>query len=479
MGIFLNTAGYGYYPVVSGVGCTATSQEAGYTYYKVRSGVDASIPEWTIRALNTITASNFPVGFALYSANAQYATASFGGGQNSPLSNRITSGSNPASYGLAGWIVGFSSESCFTDEWTTTSCNSSVSSTCSTVYGGNFSAASIGFILRDRTRFTGVTGGQNWNNWGNQPPIGKCSSYNSNGANAHSYISCSLGTSFTSSVNESVCASQYSQTAGTPIIKNYYTGSCIDNNAQLFIDATGITGSNATAINNLVIGLKTNNLWNKMDVVYPFIGGNATTNKFNLKDPQDTNAAFRIQFNGTVTHNFSGSAGNGTNGWGRTYYIPSSNLTLNSEHISVYCNTNLTNTSSDGVDIGTYISNTQASTIALKTGNVYGSRMNADTVSFANTDSRGFFVSTKNGDTTLRVYKNGTLQSSGTSAGTLPTINTALWNTVIATDTGAYSNGWTRNTFAFVSFGDGLSDTDVSNLNTVVQAYQTELGRQV
>lgn len=254
----------------------------------------------------------------------------------------------------------------------------------------------------------------------------------------------------------------------------------IDPDAQAFITATGISGSNATAINTLVVDLKSYSLWDKMNVIYPFVGGTATTNKYNLKDPQDTDAAFRIQFNGTVTHNASGSTGNGTNGWGRTYYIPSSNVTLNSEHISVYCNSNVANTSSDPVDIGAYISDTQASTVSLKGGgNVYGGRMNAAAVTTSNTDNRGFFTNTKNGSTTLTIYKNGTAANSGTSAGSLPNINIALWNTVITTNTGTYSNGWTKNTFAFVSFGDGLSGTDVSNLYTAVQAYETTLGRQV
>lgn len=235
MGIFLNTAAYGYYPRVTGgpvSSCTATQQEAGYTYYKVRSGVDQfNIPDWTIRALNTITGSgNFTVGYALYCANAQYASASFTSGgviqQASPLSDRITSGSNPASYGLAGWILGFSSESCFTDEFTTVSCNGSVSSTCSTVYGGNFQASFINFILRDRTRFTGVSSTFNWNNWGNQPRINTCASYNSNGSNSHQYVDCTLNQSITSSVSETVCARQYQQNAGTPVITNYYTSSC-------------------------------------------------------------------------------------------------------------------------------------------------------------------------------------------------------------------------------------------------------------
>jgi hypothetical protein len=257
------------------------------------------------------------------------------------------------------------------------------------------------------------------------------------------------------------------------------TGGGIDPDAQAFITATGISGSNATAINTLVVDLKSYSLWDKMNVIYPFVGGTATTNKYNLKDPQDTDAAFRIQFNGTITHNASGSTGNGTDGWGRTYYIPSNNVTLNSEHISVYCNSNVANTSSDPVDVGAFISSTQASTISLKTGNNYASRMNSNAIQYSNSDSRGFFVSTKNGNTTLSLYENGTLQTSGTSAGTLPTNNIALWNTTISTNTGMYDNGWTKNTFAFVSFGDGLSGTNVSNLYTAVQAYQTTLGRQV
>ena len=31
-----------------------------------------------------------------------------------------------------------------------------------------------------------------------------------------------------------------------------------------------------------------------MKAIYPFVGGTATTHKFNLKDPADINAAFRL-----------------------------------------------------------------------------------------------------------------------------------------------------------------------------------------
>jgi hypothetical protein len=46
-----------------------------------------------------------------------------------------------------------------------------------------------------------------------------------------------------------------------------------DPDAQAFIDATGISGTTATAINQLVLGLKTDNIWTKTQALYPFVGG--------------------------------------------------------------------------------------------------------------------------------------------------------------------------------------------------------------
>ena len=58
-----------------------------------------------------------------------------------------------------------------------------------------------------------------------------------------------------------------------------------DADAFAFVEAAGIADqTQQAAINNLVIGLKINNLWNKMQVVYPFVGGSAYAHKFNLKN---------------------------------------------------------------------------------------------------------------------------------------------------------------------------------------------------
>ena len=55
-----------------------------------------------------------------------------------------------------------------------------------------------------------------------------------------------------------------------------------------FIKATGITdGTEFSAINYLVLDLKNKGLWTKINTLYPFVGGTATTHKYNLKDPRD------------------------------------------------------------------------------------------------------------------------------------------------------------------------------------------------
>ena len=83
-------------------------------------------------------------------------------------------------------------------------------------------------------------------------------------------------------------------------------GGGYDPDAQAFITATGISGADADAINQLVIDLKDYLLWDLIDAFYPFIGGTSTSCKYNLKDPQDTDGAYRMSFNGSWTFNSSG-----------------------------------------------------------------------------------------------------------------------------------------------------------------------------
>lgn len=212
---------------------TLPPQAAGYTYYTIASGLDASIPDWTIRIKNTITGSVGVFGWAIYCANAQYASpsasAQFGAALSSPVNTTRTTNGVTGSYGLPGWIKGFSSSSLFTDSFEFTGAGDYPWNASTCFYGGTLGNQTyISYIVRDRTKWTPT-----WSNWGNQPKPGFCAAYSCSFAatDITKYIDCATGTATTSSVANNACAREYqfSGAGGSPgklTIKAFNTGSC-------------------------------------------------------------------------------------------------------------------------------------------------------------------------------------------------------------------------------------------------------------
>jgi hypothetical protein len=198
-------------------------QEPGYTYYEVMSVSDVSMPNWTVRFLNDITASgNAVIGQTMYCPNAQFSSESFGGRQQAPPSSI-----EGVAFGLVGWLVGFSSGGYFTDEYIDQDCAPfHHNSTCATVYGGtDFSTTYANYALRAQTKLVSYYDG--FKSWGNQPYPNKCSTYELS-SNDHQYVDCSTGTSITSSANETIC-SRYPisvSNSGNVTITNFYSSSC-------------------------------------------------------------------------------------------------------------------------------------------------------------------------------------------------------------------------------------------------------------
>ena len=94
----------------------------------------------------------------------------------------------------------------------------------------------------------------------------------------------------------------------------------LDGDTIRFINASGLTGqNNIFAIDTLVKELKYANLWNRYQIIYPFVGTTSTLQKWNLKNPQNTNAAYRIVFNNGGTFDENGYTSDGVNDWANTY----------------------------------------------------------------------------------------------------------------------------------------------------------------
>lgn len=252
----------------------------------------------------------------------------------------------------------------------------------------------------------------------------------------------------------------------------------IDADAQAFISAASITDSTQkTAINTLVISLKSYGIWSKMKALYPMVGGTASSHKFNLKDPRDLNDAFRLTFAGGWTHSSNGALPNGTTGYADTN-LNDNLLTLNNAHLSTYLKTQ-----NDGLfcDIGAiYVIGAQnkETNIFARYGNIFYPRIqDTNNGIISQTSSLGLFVSNRVNTTQIRASYNGALKTltSNTTGKAGRNIFISAANFSTSNNANYYSNRQT----AFISVGDGLTDIELINYYTAIQEFQTILGRQV
>ena len=247
-----------------------------------------------------------------------------------------------------------------------------------------------------------------------------------------------------------------------------------DADAQAFITAASITDpTQQAAINQLVVDLKGYNVWSKMKALYPFVGGTASQHKWNLKDPRDLDAAFRLVFNGGGTHSVNGYQPNGVNGSADTFYNPSILGQLNSAHLSYYSRTN--NTIDSQVEMGAF---PQAHFLSYRfySGQTYGGINSSDAGVNPFTPTTGLFIGSRISSTTAKFFRAGNLiVTDNKTSTTSPNLNLRI---------GALNNGGaiqlhTSKECAFASIGDGLTDTEAANFYTAVQSFQVSLNRQV
>lgn len=247
-----------------------------------------------------------------------------------------------------------------------------------------------------------------------------------------------------------------------------------DPDAIAFLAAAGITNATiTTAIDTLVIQLKTIGVWTKLKAIYPFVGGTATTHKFNLKDPADTDAAFRLAFVGGWTHSANGALPNGTNAYADTFLNANTALTNTSNHLSFYSRTS---TVGVVVEIGCANPNTAnffqlRPAVSFVAGGVV-------VLGFTSTgNAQGFWLGSKENSALRKAFKNGILEATST------VVNTTAYQSLNVFIGARNDNGipalFSNKECAFASIGDGLTTTEAANYYTAVQAFQTTLGRQV
>ena len=236
------------------------------------------------------------------------------------------------------------------------------------------------------------------------------------------------------------------------------------------------------AVNNLVYSMIGLGLWDKMQVVYPFIGNSLDAMKWNLKDT----SSFNITFVGTA---FTASTANGlqktstaVTSYGNTNYTASVSAALNNSHISVYLGT--TQSAALIYPIGAF-SSSPSRYFHIRSGNTSttaqtGIQTQSTSVDWGNVrPNTGFAIGSRisTGGGVFSFFVNGSFLSraTGTSATTFPVVPTYIG---VVNNAGVAQYPCTQ-AIRFISIGTGLTDTDIRNFYPVVQAYQTALGRQV
>lgn len=261
---------------------------------------------------------------------------------------------------------------------------------------------------------------------------------------------------------------------------NNISGYTLDAEGLAFIAAAEITDAvQKTAIANLVGELKTNSLYAKMKAVYPIIGGTAASHKWNLINPLDSDAAFRLTFGGTLTHNANGIKGS-ADGYINSHCVPADDLTTNDFHISGYCTENK-------IQQGALFGCSDASTTiqflprdTYQTSSLIVDRNNSIRVIYNNDNSIGFWAVSDitsldaNYPKIFTVYCDGIHVANKTGdTDLLPSTELHF----LSKGTATTPNTNYDNTLRFATFGDALTQDEQFILNGIVHRFQTALGR--
>lgn len=247
----------------------------------------------------------------------------------------------------------------------------------------------------------------------------------------------------------------------------------IDPNASLFLRAAGITDAQTTlAVNNLVIDLKNANLWDRYQIIYPFAGTTSTTQKFNLKNPLDTNGAYRITFVNGGTFNTNGYTSDGVNDYGNTNLIGTSiGSGLNNFSVSYYIK--------DNAVTGTFDMGTRNNTFWLAS-NFRNASGQFTSRAFNNTSSALTHSHTTGLATVSRAAAANYLAAVNDTSTTHTQTSTGRpgFNLVL----GAYNDFGTiglfvNRTFQFFSVGSSITLAEHTTLWNIVAEYQANLGR--
>ena len=247
-----------------------------------------------------------------------------------------------------------------------------------------------------------------------------------------------------------------------------------DPDAQAFFNRVTAAGGTLTtteknATNQLVLDMKSAGIWTAMKAVYPMVGASAAACAQNLKS-----SSFTGTFTSGWTFANTGVTPNGTSAYMDTNLIPSSNMSNSSASMGFANNVANTNTSgiefgvqsaSDGMSIWTQFSSFATSRIGR----------GADAGVFGGYSTAGRLYGSRTTATLQTLYRNGV--SVATGVGAVTPLETVYKITLGALNLSGTPNLFVNGRYTFAFIGDGLSSTNITNLDTAIVTFNTSLSR--
>jgi len=236
-----------------------------------------------------------------------------------------------------------------------------------------------------------------------------------------------------------------------------------------------------SAVDTLFTSLKSNGLYSKMLAMYPYVGATSGSHAINALG----NKSYDITWYGGMTHSVSGATGDGTNGYGNTNFS-NGLFTQDSLSIGFYRVNNTQEIRSDNMMIGMYDTTNREPTIILSCdrndsyrlclGDFYSLGL---TLNNGNLDGNYIGTRTTGNTSSSFLYRNNNLEI--TTTGDTYTSDGSLTSPVYLfsynLNNTPYGAAFSNSTSAFSFLGEGLSASEVSTLDGIINTFQTSLGR--
>jgi hypothetical protein len=235
------------------------------------------------------------------------------------------------------------------------------------------------------------------------------------------------------------------------------------------VSAGGTTDATIdAAVDTLFVDLKAAGVYNDLVAFYPLVGGVASSNLINANG----NTSYDLALFGGWVHNTDGMISNGTNTYGDTSIIPATTLSATDNHTSsLFKDTSSIGSAYDGSGPSPYLIST--SSRALEAFNSSAIMSGLGTIP---TNGKAFIINVKENNTSAFAGTNAdgagySVKSTKTNAAT--TVPTNSWTIGKINTVGFY----TGVQYWFVTIGNGLTQTQASDLHDAIDTFATTLGR--